>query len=251
MEQISQKSSPRTCLFEGAVGTLGAAAVKRLSSEGINVVMLTHQPEQAAQLSRQCSGGPGRVVAVDNREPFAGTLQKIDDRFGSIDVFLSKTGERARPQRLADITAGQLDEQFHRYVSEVFARIAALVPYLRKSVCPRIILTAGEGASCGFPGDNAAQAIAQGGVLSMNAVLARQLLKYGITVNCIAASGLDKDHPDSRSEADAEAVLDLVPMKRKGTPGEFAALVSYLASEQSGYMTGQILHLSGGINIRR
>jgi len=127
--------------------------------------------------------------------------------------------------------------------------MCAAIPFLRESQAGRMILVASAGALNGFAGENFADSVARGGVVSMTYVLARALAKDGITVNCIARSALIDDHeprPGGYTTVGMEAVT---PLSRIGTAEEFGALAAYIASEESAHTTGHVFDLTGGLNL--
>lgn len=240
----------RTCVFAGATGNIGRGAVRALAEGGMHVVMATHNPDSAKEIIESLQNAPGTVEAVSNEGGDAAALKRVAERFGSVDVVISTTGGLDRPVLPEQITKEQLDQKFHHQVSEVYAMLMAAYPYLKKSRAGRVILLSSAGAQNGWRGENIADSISAGAVLSMTYSLARAWLDDGITVNCIARSGMIDDHePKEPSQYRAAEAVEKIPMGRLGTSKEFGAMVSYLASEEAAFVTGQVLSLSGGIHI--
>ena len=242
----------RTCYFAGATGNIGRGAVKAMAESGMNVVMATHDPARAGDIISEMKDLPGTVIAVSNEKPLPELLEEIEKQYGSVDVYLNTTGSLSVPLPFEDISREILVKKLNHHITDPFLELQTFLPYLKKSSHPRIILCASAGAENGLPEENIADSIARGGVITMTMCLARELLPYGITVNCIARSGMINDHDDHKDTTlDASAILPLIPVQRNGTAEEFGALVSYLASEESAFMTGQVLNLSGGLVIGR
>ncbi len=225
----------RTCYFTGATGNIGRGAVRALAEGGMNVVMATHDPSRAEEIVREMKD-----------------LPETGKRFGSLDVYINTAGSLSVPAAPADISREILSEKLRRHITDPFIELQEFIPYLKKSRHPRVIFCASAGALTGMPEENIADSIARGGVITMTLCLARELMPYGITVNCIARSGMINDHEDHRDTTlDASAILPEIPLKRNGKAEEFGALAAYLASEESAFMTGQVLGLSGGLVIGR
>ena len=240
----------RTCVFAGATGMVGRGAVRAMVEAGMNVVMVTHNPDSAAEIIRSLEGLPGRCVAISNAKGDAEVFADVAEMFGSVDVVISNTGGFNAPKALEDITVEELEKKVKHQLLGAFEMVKGALPYLEKSKAPRILLMASAGAQDGFTGENICDSIARGAVISMTYCLARELAPKGITVNCIAKSGIINDHPPRNAEHfDCESIKDRIPLGFIGGNDNFGAAVAYLASEEGGFVTGQVLNLSGGLHI--
>lgn len=216
----------------------------------MNVVMVTHNPEGAADIVRELEGYPGKVVAMSNENGDGAVFGDIEKQFGSIDVVINTIGSMDSVEPVSEITEEKLNEKLIHQVTLPFMMMKAAIPYLEKSRAPRIIFTSTAGAVDGFEGENVADSIARGGILSATYALARELASRRITVNCIARSGMINDHePRSEKDFDVKTVEKRIPVGHIGTAEEFGALVAYIASEESAFVTGHIFNLSGGIHM--
>jgi NAD(P)-dependent dehydrogenase (short-subunit alcohol dehydrogenase family) len=240
----------RTCVFAGATGAIGHGAVEALAKEGMNVIMVTHNPESAGNIVSEMKGYPGQVVAMSNEASNKEVFEKVMHVFGSLDVVITTTGGLLAVAKPEDISDELLDEKMHHQVTEAYNMVRAALPYLEKSPHGRIILTANGGAIDGFSGENIADSIARGGVISMTYTLARALGGRGITVNCIARSGMIDDHtPKAASDFAVASIADRIPVRHIGRADEFGAIVEYIASEEADFVTGHIFNLTGGLHI--
>ena len=240
----------RTCVFAGATGQIGRGAVKALAEGGMNVVMVTHNPQSAQSIVEEFSSLPGRVVAMSNEGGDGSVFGEVEKEFGSVDVVINTIGGLDAPVPFEKIQPQVLSDKLEHQVVLPFVMMQAALPYLRKSRVPRMILAATAGAQDGFAGENLADSISRGAVLTATYALARELAKEGITVNCIARSGMVDDHPP-RDEKDfsVQSIQGQIPLGRIGTAEDFGALGAYIASEESGFVTGQVFGLSGGLHI--
>ena len=240
----------RTCVFAGATGNIGRGAIRALAEGGMNVVLVTHNPDSAKEIIESLKDCSGKVVALSNENGDAAVFPEVEKLFGSIDVVINTTGGFDAVKPLEDVTGEELDKKLHHQVTSVFGMMQAAVPYLKKSTAGRIILMTSAGAVDGFTGENIVDSIARGGVITMTYAMAKLLSSDKITVNCIARSGMINDHePHRPTDYDSATVLDRIPAGHLGTTDEFGALVSYIASEEGGFITGQVYQLNGGIHI--
>lgn len=240
----------RTCVFAGATGMVGRGAVRAMVEAGMNVVMVTHNPDSASEIIKSLEGQPGRCVAISNAKGDAEVFADAAEMFGGVDVVISNTGGFNAPKKLEDISTEELEKKVKHQLLGAFEMVQKALPYLEKSKAPRVILMASVGAQDGFIGENICDSIARGAVISMTYCLARELADRSITVNCIAKSGIVNDHPAQKPEHfDCESIKDRIPLGFIGSNDNFGAAVAYLASEEGGFVTGQVLNLSGGLHI--
>ncbi len=240
----------RVCVFAGATGEIGKGAVRALAEQGMHVIMVTHNPEKAGDIVAELKEQPGQVVAVGNDTCNEEIFRKIVSVFGSLDVVISATGGMRKAAKPEDISDELLDAKLHHQVTESYRMIRDALPYLEKSGHARVILVSSTGAVDGFLGENIADSIARGGVISMTYSLAQSLAVRRITVNCIARGGMINDHtPQTAEDYDVTAVAYQIPLGHIGTAEEFGAMVQYIASEEADYVTGHVFNLSGGLHI--
>lgn len=239
----------RTCYFAGATGMIGRGAVKALADGGMNVVMATHDPagaEEVMELTKDC---PGKVIALSNKLSYEETAEYILQEFGSLDVLISKTGGMDPIKSFTEITAEELNAKFNHQVTGPFTMIQAFLPYLNTKKAPRIILNSSIGALNGYTGESMTDNIGRSGTIALTRCLAREFSEQRITVNCIAFSGLINDHTPKQGQYNSLDHIQDALFKRCGTSDEYGALIAYLASEEAGYVTGQVFNLSGGLLI--
>lgn len=240
----------RTCVFAGATGHIGEGAVRAMCQAGMNVVMITHSPERAQGMIDSLGEYKHRCIALSNEKGDDALFGEIAERFGSVDVVINKTGGFSAPVAVEDINPEDLSKKLNHQIMGSFKMAQAALPFLKQSKAGRIIFMASAGAQDGFTGENMCDSIARAGVINMTYCMARQLAGTGITVNCVAASGIVNDHPPRGPEHfDSASIQHLIPVGRIGTNDEFGAAVAYLASEEAGFVTGQVINLSGGLHI--
>ena len=235
----------RTCVFSGATGAIGEGAVRAMAEAGMNVVMVTHNPDRAADIVESCKGLPGTVTARSNKIPFSELLTQVESEFGSVDMYVNKTGVLSAPCSMTEVEEDFLTEKLHHQITSAFTAIQTVLPFLKRSKAGRILLCVNGGALDGDTKENPADSIARGAVISMVKVLAREFSPDRITVNAVALSGMVPDHLPKPGK-DLEYAKEEIPLGHIGTTEEFGALVSYVASEESGFTTGHIFNMTGG-----
>jgi len=256
-----QTLNGRTCVFAGASGGDGVEAVKALCRGGMNVVMMTHQPAQAQRLLDEISaaGYPGKCVAVQDgnvqtppisdEEVFRG----IAEQFGGIDVVISNTGGDGFEDSIDTVSVEQLLKDTNHLLGGAYGMLKCALPYLRKSAAPRVIfMTTVEGVRGGKL-ESFVNAVAKGAVVSLAKNCAARLAPERINVNCISKGAIERlappPHPGAPVFKDMSALLPYIPQGRMGTPKDLAEAICYLASEESAYVTGTVLDLSGGLSL--
>lgn len=240
----------RTCVFIGATGQVGRGAVRALCEAGMNVVMVTHNPDSAKAIMESLGDCKGKCIAMSNKDGDEAVLDDVAREFGSVDVIVNKSGGFDAPAPLEEISADKLAFKLNHQITSAFKLVQGALPYLEKSKAGRIILTASAGAQDGFAGENLVDSVSRGGVISMTYALANMLAEKKITVNCIAMSGVINDMPPREPWMfSSESIVGDIPVGRLGTADEYGALVAYLASEEAGFVTGQVMNLSGGLHM--
>ena len=251
-----QTLTGRTCVFSGATGGDGTAAVEALCSGGMNVVMVTHQPAQAMGLLTRINAmdlpGECTVIGATNGIPAENqkeTYETIIKQYGSVDVVISNIGNSGKQQELESITSDELVNCICHLTKEAFDMTMAAFPYLKKSKAPRVILMTSVEGRHGGTKESFTNAVAKGTIQSLSVNLAARLAEYGITVNCISKGAIPRIEGAQEGFADPCTLLPFVPMQRLGTPEDLAQTICFFASEESSYITGQTISVSGGLEM--
>ena len=243
----------RTCIMAGAAGGDGIDSVKALCQGGMNVVMMTHNEEGAKRIAEQinacnytgrCTYKTGRTKPAEEDEE---VLQEVIDEFGSIDVVICNTGGNGNTKGIDEVSKEELMSSIEHLTMSSYGMLKANLPYLRVSKAPRVIfMTSIEGIQGGCI-ESFSNAVAKGCVEALTINCASRLAKEGITVNAIAKAGITRVGTLHEGEADPRDFLPSIPLKRLGTPKDLAEAICFLASEESSFITGEILHVTGGL----
>lgn len=252
----------RTCIFAGASGGDGIESAKALCAEGMNVVMITHQLQQAQSLLDEINAQhyPGKCAAYMDGNCYnpprtdAEVYQEIAEKFGSIDVVISNTGAPEHEDSIDTLTKEELLEEVDHLVGGSYGMLRNALPFLRKSAAARVIFMTSTEGERGGSHESLATSVAKGAVLALTKMCAARLAGEGITVNCIAKGAIDKPmpplFPNEKARKDPQERLPQIPAGRVGQPADVAQAICYLASEETGYVTGTVLEVSGGLNVR-
>jgi len=220
---------------------------KVLHAVGAQVAISARRADRLEALAAELPGVlavPGDVGIAKDREHLVATVEK---HFGRIDVLVNNAGitKDTLAMRMKD---DDWDAVLDTNLKAVFRMSRAAIRPMMKQRYGRIIsITSVVGAS-GNPGQ-ANYAAAKAGVAGMTRALARELGSRNITVNCVAPGFIATDMTAALPEAQHQALMTQIPLGKLGTPEDIAHAVSYLASPLAGYVTGQELHVNGGMHM--
>ncbi len=235
-------------LVTGASRGIGAAIAQELAARGYQVVGTATTAEGAERISAALAAYPGcRGAALDvNDAPAVEALiDSIVKQQGGLQVLVNNAGI-TRDQLAMRMKDDDWDAVLDTNLKAVFRVSRAAIKPMMKQRFGRIIsITSVVGAS-GNPGQ-ANYAAAKAGVAGMTRALARELGSRNITVNCVAPGFIDTDMTASLPEAQQKALTAQIPLGCLGKPSDIAHAVAYLASNEAGYVTGQELHVNGGM----
>jgi 3-oxoacyl-[acyl-carrier protein] reductase len=241
-------SDKQVALVTGASRGIGAAIARQLAQDGFIVVGTATTQEGAGKISQALAGFSGsRGAALDvNDAPAAEALiDGILREHGGLHVLVNNAGI-TRDQLAMRMKDEDWDAVLDTNLKAVFRMSRAVIRPMMKQRHGRIIhITSVVGAS-GNPGQ-ANYAAAKAGVAGMTRALARELGSRGITVNCVAPGFIETDMTAGLPPEQQKALLQQIALGHLGKPEDIAHAVAYLASDRAGYVTGQQLHVNGGM----
>jgi len=244
---MSQMQS-QVALVTGASRGIGQAIAHQLAQDGLIVIGSATTDEGAARISQELAGYAGsRGVRLDVND--AAAVEALVDSLvkvhGGLQVLVNNAGV-TRDQLAMRMKDEDWDAVMQTNLKAVFRLSRAVIRPMMKQRHGRIIsITSVVGAS-GNPGQ-ANYAAAKAGVAGMTRALARELGSRGITVNCIAPGFIETDMTAVLPEEQHKALLGQIPMGHLGRPQDIAHAVSWLASAGAAYVTGQEIHVNGGM----
>ncbi|TXI74794.1 MAG: 3-oxoacyl-ACP reductase FabG [Limnohabitans sp.] len=241
-------SDKQVALVTGASRGIGASIAQQLAREGFIVIGTATSDDGAAKISDALSAFPGCRGANLNVNDAAAAEALIDGivkEHGGLQVLVNNAGitRDTLAMRMKD---EDWDAVADTNLKAVFRMSRAVIRPMMKQRYGRIIsITSVVGAS-GNPGQ-ANYAAAKAGVAGMTRALARELGSRGITVNCVAPGFIETDMTAALPEAQQQALLGQIPLGHLGKPEDIAHAVAFLASAKAAYVTGQELHVNGGM----
>ena len=238
----------QVALVTGASRGIGATIAAELAARGLKVIGTATTDDGAQRISQALAAFPGcRGACLDVNDAAAGEalVDAIVTEHGALHVLVNNAGitRDTLAMRMKD---ADWDAVLDTNLKAVFRMSRAVMRTMMKQRYGRIIsITSVVGAS-GNPGQ-ANYAAAKAGVAGMTRALARELGSRGITVNCVAPGFIATDMTAVLPEEQQKALLAQIPLGALGKPEDIAHAVAYLASPQAGYVTGQELHVNGGM----
>jgi 3-oxoacyl-[acyl-carrier protein] reductase len=238
----------QVALVTGATRGIGAAIAKALAEQGVRVVGTATSEAGAQTIAQALSAHPGcqaQVLDVNDASATDALVDRIVKDMGGLQILVNNAGI-TRDMLAMRLKDEDWDAVLGTNLSAVFRLSRAAIRPMMKQRYGRIIsITSVVGAS-GNPGQ-ANYAAAKAGVAGMTRALARELGSRQITVNCVAPGFIDTDMTAGLAAEQKQALLAQIPLGQLGQPQDVAHAVLYLASPQAGYVTGQELHVNGGM----
>jgi 3-oxoacyl-[acyl-carrier protein] reductase len=239
----------QVALVTGASRGIGHAIALALGSAGARVIGTSTSAEGATQLAAALSaqGSSGRGMVLD-----AGSAASIDalmgelERTGELPAILVNNAAITRDTLLLRMKPEDWDAVITTNLTGVFRLSKACVRQMMKARFGRIVNITSVVGLTGNAGQ-ANYAAAKAGLLGFTKSLAKELALRGITVNAVAPGFIDTDMTRSLSDEQRQALMTQIPAGRLGTPADVAAAVLFLASSQASYITGETLHVNGGM----
>lgn len=240
--------STKIALVTGASRGIGAAIALELARQGYHVIGTATTDSGAQAITLALSAYPGcrgAALIVNDGAAVDALIDEIVKTQGGLHVLVNNAGI-TRDMLAMRLKDDDWDAVIDTNLKAVFrASRAAIRPMMKQRFGRIINITSVVGAS-GNPGQ-ANYAAAKAGVAGMTRALARELGSRGITVNCVAPGFIQTDMTASLPEEQQKALNAQIPLGHMGKPADIAHAVAYLASEGAGYVTGQELHVNGGM----
>jgi 3-oxoacyl-[acyl-carrier protein] reductase len=238
----------RTALVTGATGGIGGAIARALHKQGATVAVSGRQSEKLEKLVTEL-GERVHAVPCDlaDRAAVGGLVDAATAKLGRLDVLVNNAG-LTKDNLLMVMKDEQWDEVIAVNLTATFVlmRAAARSMMRAKTGFGRIINISSISGVMGNPGQGN-YAASKAGMIGMSKSLAREVASRGITVNCIAPGFISTAMTDVLNEKQVSAIKEAIPAQKFGTPADVAAACVYLASPEAGYVTGQTLHVNGGL----
>ena len=239
--------SGRVAIITGAWRGLGRAAASRLHERGASVAVNVRDSERAETLAKEIGerafAVPGDIAAEAVADEIA---QRTLERFGRIDILVNNA---ALPlsTRFPALSLDEWRKAIDVNLTAPFLMTKAVLSAMRAQNYGRIINISSSGGRMVSTLGGAHYTASKAGLIGMIKTLGAEYAKRNITANCIAPGFIATPMTDALNDKQREAILSKVPAARLGTPEEIAAAAVYLSSNEAGYVTGQTIHVNGGM----
>jgi 3-oxoacyl-[acyl-carrier protein] reductase len=239
----------RVALVTGGTRGIGRAIVEALLDDGAAVAFTGRDAAKVEEVAEGLQGRPGKAVGLVAEMGRGEDVQRIvaetDKRFDRLDLLVNNAGI-TRDGLLVRMKDADWDEVLGVNLRAAFQATRAAARLMIRQRTGRIVNLTSVAGAMGTPGQ-ANYAAAKAGLIGLTKSTARELAHWGILVNAIAPGLIETDMAAALSGDMRQAYVDQVPPKRIGSVQEVAAVVRFLASEGASYITGQVIHVNGGL----
>ncbi|MFQ3256188.1 MAG: 3-oxoacyl-[acyl-carrier protein] reductase [Porticoccaceae bacterium] len=239
----------KVALVTGASRGIGAAIAETLGLAGYTVVGTATSQSGADTICERFKSsdinGAGMVLNVTDLESINSLLSAVIDRFGAPTILINNAGI-AKDNLLLRMKEEEWLDVVNTNLTSVFRLSKACVRAMTKARWGRIVTISSVVGSMGNGGQSNYSAT-KAGVEGFSRALAKELGSRSITVNSVAPGFIETDMTKELPEANKASMLEQIPLARLGAPSEIAAVVKFLVSDAAGYITGETIHVNGGM----
>jgi 3-oxoacyl-[acyl-carrier protein] reductase len=246
---MSQIFNNRVVLVTGASRGIGAAIADTFATRGATVIGTATTEAGAGAISERLaalsSSSSGKVLNVNDADGIAGLVSEVTSESGAPVILVNNAGV-TRDQLLLRMKEEDWDTVMETNLRSIFRLSKACLRGMMKARFGRIVSIASVVGATGNPGQ-ANYSAAKAGMVGFSKSLAQEVASRGITVNVVAPGFIDTDMTRELGEEQRASLMSGIPMNRLGEGQDIADAVAFLASDGAGYITGQTLHVNGGM----
>jgi 3-oxoacyl-[acyl-carrier protein] reductase len=233
-------------LVTGASGGIGAAVAKALHAQGANVAISGTRTEKLDALAKEL-GDRVQALPCDLRDRAAVVklAEDAEKAVGQVDILVNNAGI-THDNLFMRMKDEEWDDVINVNLNSVFVLTRGILRGMMRRRYGRIVNIASISGVFGNPGQ-ANYAASKAGLVGMTKSLAREVASRGITANAIAPGFISTPMTDALTPKQVEMIAAAIPAQKFGTPDDIAAAVVFLASQDSGYVTGETMHINGGM----
>jgi 3-oxoacyl-[acyl-carrier protein] reductase len=245
--------SEKVVVVTGGSMGIGRAVSLKFAEEKARIVIMHYDPDDSASnetlnvLARQGVEAESHRVDVSNHGDVAALFKDVIGRLGKVDVLINNAGI-ARDTFLMRMPEAAWDAVINVNLKSVFNCTQAVIRSMIKQRQGRIVNISSVVGQIGNPGQ-ANYAASKAGIMGLTKSVAREVAVRGITVNAVAPGYIRTEMTESLPEKVRDAFLEQIPLRRIGETGDVAEAVYWLCSEAASYITGQIIHVNGGLHM--
>jgi len=235
----------KVALVTGASRGIGKAIANALASQGATVIGTATSEKGAGNISEYLESGKGMVLDVSNADSIDQLLKAVKEEFGDIDILVNNAGI-TRDNLLMRMKDEDWQSIIDTNLTSIFRMSKAVLRPMMKKRAGRIINVGSVVGSSGNAGQ-ANYAAAKAGLIGFSKSMAREIATRGITVNVVSPGFIATDMTEALTDDQKAAIMKDIPSERLGKPEEIAATVAFLASDGAAYITGETIHVNGGM----
>ncbi|SES74249.1 3-oxoacyl-[acyl-carrier-protein] reductase [Oceanobacillus limi] len=240
----------KSALVTGASRGIGRSIALELARQGANVAVNYAGSEAKAQAVveeiEQLGVKAMKIQAdVSNEDSVKEMIKSVVNEFGSLDILVNNAGI-TRDNLLMRMKEEEFDQVINTNLKGVFVCTKSVTRQMMKQKSGRIINVASIVGVSGNPGQ-ANYVAAKAGVIGLTKTTAKELASRNILVNAVAPGFISTDMTDELTDEQREGMLGMIPLAKLGTPEDVAKVVRFLASDDANYITGQTIHIDGGM----
>ena len=241
----------KIALVTGASQGIGRAVALKLAQQGASLILAARQKEKLEALAAEiaAAGGKAHALQLDLAQAAAipAQLAELPEEFAGVDILVNNAGI-TRDGLFMRMSLEQWQEVINTNLTGSFAVTRELIRGMMRKRAGRVIFVSSVIGLMGNAGQ-ANYAAAKAGMIGLAKSLARELGSRNITVNVVAPGFVETAMTDALDEKVRKEISENIVLRRFGSPDDIAAAIVYLASEEAGYVTGQVLNVSGGMYI--
>ena len=239
------------CLVTGASRGIGKAIALDLATQGHTVIGTGTSPASAENVTTDLRAaraqGRGAVLDVNDLQQIESVINEIMDEFGPISVLVNNAGV-TEDNLLMRMKPSQWEKTLNTNLAAVFALTKLCLKGMTKARYGRIINLSSVVGATGNAGQTN-YAASKAGLIGFTKSLALEIASRGITVNAVAPGFIDTDMTSALAEEQRSKLLEAIPLARLGRAEDISKAVAFLVSDDASYITGQVLHVNGGMHM--
>ena len=238
----------KNVLITGATGGIGKSLVGKFNKNGFNVCATGTNTEKLSELDRKY-GKNIKCIRCDlsNENEIKELITQAKEYFGNINILINNAGI-AKDNIFIRMSEGEWDDVIKVNLSANFKLTKLVIKDMVKSKWGRVVNISSDAAKIGNPGQ-ANYVATKSAIEGLTRTIANEVASRGITVNAVSPGFIETDIIESVNKERLATMLKKVPVGRIGSTEEVASLVYFLSSEESSYITGQVIHINGGLTM--